>query len=456
MKQSRARLVEGAILPMILKMSVPMFFSMVGMMAFNLMDTYFVGRLGTDDLAAMSFTFPVVMIIASVAMGLGTGASSVISRAIGQADQHRVRRLTTDALVLSSLIVAIFVAIGLLTIDPLFRLMGARERSLELVRDYMIIWYLGVPFLIIPMVGNNAIRATGDTLTPSIIMAVALIVNLIFDPLLIFGIGPFPRMELTGAAIATVLSRSVTLLVSLSVLHFRDRLLTIHAGSWHEIYRSWKLILSIGLPAAGTNLIMPLAMAVITALVAKFGDDPVAALGVASRIDMFAMTPLMALGSVLSPFVGQNYGAGKYNRISYVIKRAIVFSFVFSATAYVTYLIFGYSIAELFTESESVVIIVVRFLRIVSLSTGFAGIVMMASLTFNSLHLPYHATALTVFRLLVLLIPLAILGSYFFGLNGIFFAVMIANVLAGVAALFALRRESSILMKELKSSIKPV
>jgi putative MATE family efflux protein len=201
--QTRATLIEGHIGKTLIKLTIPMIFGILGMVAFNLVDTFFIGQLGTNELAAISFTFPVVFVIGSLAMGLGMGASAVISRAIGEGDPTRVQRFTTDSLILSVLVVVVFIVIGLLTIDQVFALLGATPQVMPLIKQYMLIWYPSMIFVVIPMVGNNAIRATGDTKTPSVIMLVAVAVNIILDPLLIFGIGPFPALALAGAALAT-------------------------------------------------------------------------------------------------------------------------------------------------------------------------------------------------------------------------------------------------------------
>ncbi len=173
MPAHNSKLTEGPIVPTLIKLTLPMILGIVSMVAFNLIDTMFVGRLGDDELAAISFTFPVVMVVGGIAMGLGIGISAVVSKAIGEKNQEKVIRFTTDGLLLALLIVAIFAIIGILTIDPLFTLLGVNDKIMPLVESYMSIWYLGVIFIIVPMAGNNAIRATGDTVTPSIIMITA-------------------------------------------------------------------------------------------------------------------------------------------------------------------------------------------------------------------------------------------------------------------------------------------
>lgn len=435
-----AKLIEGPVGKTLVKLTIPMIIGIMGMVAFNLFDTFFVGQLGTIQLAAISFTFPVVFVIGSIALGLGVGASSVISRAIGEGDQHKVKRLTTDALVLSLVIVVTFVGVGLLTIEPLFRLMGASPEILPYIKQYMTIWYPGVAFVIIPMVGNSAIRATGDTKTPSMIMVAAVVVNLVLDPLLIFGIGPFPRWELQGAAVATVLARAATLAISLWVLIRREKMITFIPPRLREGIRSWKKILYVGLPAAGTNLIIPVSMGVITRLVSSYGPEAVAGLGVATRLEGFSLTVMMALCSVMVPFVGQNWGAKRVDRVESAIKYGRRFALAWGSGMFMVFLFFAGPIARLFSDNPVVVSTIVSYVVMVSVTYGLLGVLMLSGSTFNALNKPMPSAALSVLRMAILYIPLAYLGSYLWGLKGIFGAAAAANIAAGTAAYFWLRK----------------
>ena len=293
----KAVLIEGPVGKTLVNLTIPMMFGIISMVAFNLVDTLLVGRLGAMELAALSYTFPVVLVIMSVSMGLGIGASAVISVAIGEGNHQKVRRLTTDSIVLSVLIVAVFAIAGQLTIDPVFTALGAPPHILIHTRRYMRIWYFGMICVVVPMVGNNAIRASGDTTTPAIIMTTAALINLAVDPLLIFGLGPFPRLEIAGAAIATVCARTTTLIVSFYILAVRKKMLTLQIPSMRELLDSWKRILYIGIPAASTRIIIPLATGVITRLLSAYGPETVAGYGVASRIEFFRTLRGAELGS---------------------------------------------------------------------------------------------------------------------------------------------------------------
>ncbi|NJN67044.1 MAG: MATE family efflux transporter [Chloroflexaceae bacterium] len=439
-KAQKARLTEGAIGLTLVKLTIPMIFGVLGMVIFNIIDTFFVGQLGTHELAALSFTFPVVLVVSSLAMGLGVGTSAMVSRAIGEGYHARVQRLTTDSLVLSVLLSSVLVIIGLLTMDPVFRLLGATPEILPLVKQYMVIWFPGAVFMIVPMVGNNAIRATGDTKTPSYVMLVAVIINMVLDPLFIFGIGPFPRLEIAGAALTTLFARAITFVVALWVLYRRERMITITPPNLNEVLHSWKSILYIGLPTAGATMIIPLTIGVVTRLVSAYGPVAVAAFGAASRIDMFSLVIVMALSSALGPFVGQNWGAGGKERVRKAVAYGQYFSLGWGLLVFLILALAGKPIAALFNDNPNVVATMVLYFWIVPLGYGFQGVVYLSNGVLNVLHRPLYAAGLTIVQTLLLQIPLAYVGGYLFGLNGIFGAAVVANTMVGTIALVWLRR----------------
>ena len=432
--KKKALLIEGPVGKILVKLTIPMIFGIFSIVAFNLMDTFFVGRLGTDELAALSFTFPVVLVLNSLALGLGIGASAVIARAIGEGDHHRVQRLTTDSLSLAILFVAFFIVLGLLTIEPLFRLLGAPPEVMPLIKQYMTIWYPGVIFVIVPMVGNNAIRATGDTLTPGIIMFLAALTNTILDPLLIFGPGPFPRLEIVGAAIATVISRALTLLIALFVLSYREKMITFALVPFRAILSSWKQILFIGLPNAGTRIVAPLGIGIVTRLAASYGKEAVAGFGVSSRIEFFALTVVAALSAIIVPFVGQNWGAGKHDRVSLAVRYSNRFSMGWGLGTLVLLAALARPIASIFNDNPAVISTIVLYLRIVPIGYSLRGVLFLSTAALNGLRKPLHASALTLIQIFLLYVPMAFAGSRLFGLKGIFAALALSYLISGILA----------------------
>ena len=450
----REDLLSGPVAPTLARLTGPMILGMVGMVGFNMVDTYFIGKLGTEALAAISFTFPVVFIITSIALGLGMGAGSAISRAIGAGDHHLVRRLTTDGLMLAFSMVLTVAMIGLTIIKPLFSALGASAELIPLIHEYMWIWYMGVPFVVIPMVGNGAIRATGDTKTPAAIMLLAVVANVILDPLLIFGAGPIPAMGLRGAALATLVSRAITFAGALYILGGREKMISLRQPSLQEIRYSWGTILFVGLPATLTFLIMPASMAIVTRIVASFGVAAVAGFGVATRIEMLPIMFINALGSVLVPFVGQNLGAGKLARVRSAISVSHLFSLAAGAVAVAIFWCCGRGIAALFDENPDVIQVVVLYGNLVGIGWGLQGVVALSSSAFNALNKPIHSSLLSLLRMVVLYVPLAWLLSQRMGLQGVFVAALIASLIAGPMAAWWLRVAVRNLRQEQKAKLE--
>ncbi len=424
----------------LIRLSAPMVLGVAAIVLFNTVDTFFVGQLGALELAAMSFTFPVVLVVMSISMGLSIATTSVVSRTIGSGDTARVIQLTTHALILANILVFLFCVLGLLTIDPLFRALGATEDILPLIREYMIPWYLGVGFLVIPMVGNGSIRATGDTKTPSFIMVFAGVANVILDPILIFGLGPIPRMELQGAAVATVISRSLTFLAALWILHKREHLLDWSLPKMSQMWESWRQVLYIGAPAAGARMLIPLSTGVLTRMVAGYGPQAVAAYGVGQRLESLVLIGVGAFGAAMTPFIGQNFGAGQLGRVKSAFGFGVKVALVLGIGMMIVLALAARPLASLFNDDPTVVDTTVKFLWIIPVSYGLYGIANLAIETFNALNRPLHAVVLISIRLFALAIPLAWVGSRWFNIPGIFGGISAANILIGaVAYLYTMR-----------------
>ena len=438
MQKRNKILTEGPIGSMLVKLTWPMILGMLGMVIFNLTDTFFIGKVGVDELAAIGFTFPVIMLISSISMGMGIGTASLISRMIVSEKRSTVRQYAAHALALSVVVIIIFVTIGQLTLDPLFRLLGASPDILPLIKDYMVIWYWGMIFLVIPMVGNNIIRATGDTFTPGMLMLFSAIINIILDPLLIFGIGPFPELGLKGAAIATVIGRASGMIVTLYVLIRQKKLLTFHIPDLVEFFRTWKNILYIAGPAAISLLITPLSIGVLTRIIAGFGNEAIAAFGIIVRLEMLALLIIRALGSVMMVFAGQNWGLGNKTRIFQGIKIVSLFSVTWGIFVFIICMFAAQVIAGIFSSNPDVIQITAGYLVIVSFSYGFQGILMMSMGTFNGINKPFVAFGMIFIRMVGLYIPLAWFASSWIGLEGIFWAAFTANLISGAIAYLTL------------------
>ncbi len=433
-RKIEAKLTIGDIKRLLFKLTLPMMFGMFGLIAFNLVDTYFVSRLGTDELAALTFTFPVVLVINSISLGIGTGTLSVLSRAIGKGDHGEIASYATDSLSLGVIVTGIFVVAGFATIEPLFALLGASGQVMPYIKDYMSIWYAGVVFVVIPMVGNNSMRALGDTKTPGIVMMIAAIVNTALDPIFIFGWGIVPGMGVSGAALATVLSRMTTFSVAMYVLVWRDGIVSFRNITVRRTFASWKRILFIGVPNALTRIVQPLGIGIITGILSTYGIEAVAGFGVAAKIERFILIPVMALSVVMTPFVGQNYGAGRCDRVRKGMSASFRFSMALMLAMYAVLALSAKNVALLFSDDQNVVSVIVLYLRLVPLGYGAYGVLRISVSVMNALHKPFKAAAVMIAQMFFVYIPLALAGSRMFGLTGVFGALLFSYMISAAAA----------------------
>jgi MATE family, multidrug efflux pump len=440
MQSGRAKLTEGPVGRHLVDMTVPVLLGIMTMMGQALVDAWFLGRVGDRALAAHAFSFPIIMIVTSVAIGLGAGTSSVVARAIGKGDHRRARRLATDSLLLSFLITAALSCVGVLTIRPLFRALGVPADMIPMVHSFMTILYAGVPFIVVAMVGMASMRATGDTRLPAKLMVMGSLLNVVLDPILIFGLGPIPGLGLNGAAFAAMIARGTILAGALSLLRGRLDMVSFNKPDPGELRQSWKDILHVGLPAAGTNAIVPLGTALITAMIARYGPEAVAGFGVASRIESMMLVMYYAMSSIIGPFVGQNFSAGEEQRILHALRLCTAFC-VASGLVIAAGLAAGSGfLPSLFSANPNVVQVAKTFLWIAPLGYGTYGMVMVMNASFNGLGQPLPAVAVSLCRIFVIYVPLATLGMYLIGAPGIFAAYAVANILAGVMAyVWALR-----------------
>ncbi len=450
---SKPNLLQDGIPKTLLNLGVPMTLSMVLMMFAGIVDTYFLGKLGARELAVMSFAYPIITLVMSIAFGLSIGSTAAISRAVGGGDPSVVRRLATHAMALALLVVAFLSTVGIAFQGAIFRAIGAREDIIPHVSSYMTIWFGGVVFLVVPMVGNGAMVATGDSKTPAKIMAAFAAANLVLDPLLIFGVGPIPALGLRGAAIASVSARIITSLISLWVLGVRMRILDLHVPTVTELLGSWKQILSVGLPAAITNALTPISTAILTSFIAHHGSDTVAAYGLGSRLDGLFLIPSMALSMALTPFIGQNWGAHRIDRVAEALRLAERVVIVWGAMMWVFMLFVRERVARVFTSDPEVIKLASEYLFYIPLAYGATGVVSVVSSTFNAIDRAVRSTMISALRGIGLALPLAWFGGQFWGARGLFIGVACATGIAAAVAILWTR--GALQSKEKPAITKP-
>lgn len=433
-------LVQGSVKRTLFGMAFPMLAGTFTMNAYNLTDTWFVSWMGTAPLAAMGFTFPVVMLLTCVAGGLGIGVTTLMSHAVGRSDRADAARITTHGMLLMISVATVIAVAGFLTINPVFTALGADAATLPLVHQYMWIWYLGAPFMAVPMLGNGLLISSGDSKAAGRFMMVGPIVNVVLDPILMFGYLGCPALGMRGAALATVIGQAVSTTWLFFLLHKKHRLLVFKRWPAWVYLVSFRNILRLGIPNILSMILMPISSTVITWILSGFGTPAVAAIGAAQRIEMFAFVIPMALGMSLAPFVSQNLGAGRLDRIRESVTLATRFAMLYGGCIALTLFFSAPLLASIFTRDPDVVAILTMYIRIVSFGYGMMEVHRYAGIILTGLHKPISSALLNCMRVLVLLIPLSLLGARLWGIPGVFGCRLATDLLSGCLGVFWLGR----------------
>jgi putative MATE family efflux protein len=367
----------------------------------------------------MGFTFPVIALLTCVARGIGSGVTILVSHAIGRNDHADASRLVTQGVALTLAVTAVLSIGGNFLIRPVFTLLGADEQTLPLVTDYMRPWYAGAVFMTLPMLGNGILISAGDSRAASGMMIVGTVVNVILDPIMIFGYLGCPAMGIRGAALATVIAQGISTVWLLYLLGPKHKLLRWRCGQV-GIGDSLKRITRFAVPSILSMVLMPISSTVITKILSRFGQEVVAAVGAAGRMEMFAFMIPMALGISLTPFVSQNFGAGRLDRVRKAWKVVIRFALGYGALITVVFLWAAPALAAIFTDDPKVAGPLVAYLRIVSFGYGMMEVHRYCGFFLTGLHRPISATTLNAVRIVVFLIPLFYLGAYAGGIPGVF------------------------------------
>ena len=398
----------------------------------QLIEAVYLGLVGTAELAAIAFTFPLVMSLNAAVRGIGIGASSVIARAIGAGNRARGAVLTTHCLILVAVFAALCVSVGVPSARAFFELLGAQGPVLEFADAYIRVWFVGFTFFATSMVGTNLLRSAGNAAMPGIVMALGSLLQVLIGPFLIFGWAGLPALGIEGAAWSFVIARLMSFALCMYWIAVKERMLVGQLDGWLDSARQ---ILHVGLPATASNLVAPLSTAIVTRLLADFGHGVVAGFAVASRIEAVIAMVVIAVSTSVGPFVGQNWGARLFDRVRTALKLCHGFCLSWGVASALLMAISARWLVGMINDEPEVVGTATTYLLIVPLSLGFMGVMGVASACFNALGKPTPPLVLSLLRLVVVLIPLALLGRWLAGYAGVFAATAIANVTVGILAL---------------------
>ncbi len=432
---------RGNVQKLIRSMTLTLTLGAVASVVFGFVDTAFVGQLGESQLAALGYTAPVTLIGASIVLSLCLGVGIAVARA--STDKSETKRFTTDGALIAVSIAIVIMLAGLLTIKPLFYGMGATDEEMQYIIPYMTVWYIGLPAITFSMLGTNVMRGLGNAKVTAVISTVLYCIALALDPLLILGIGIFPKLGILGAAISFFIGRLSVCLFMVYILVFKSKLFDFKSLSISRLKDSAKSVFHVAVPNMLTKSIVPIGAYIITAIISGYGSSAVAGFGAGSRIVNFVLLGVNALAAVMIPFAGQNYSAEKPARMRRGFRYGLIANVAYGVLLYALLFVLAPSIARLFSSSEAVREVIVTFLRIAMAGLVFQGGMLMITSIFNAVGKPLRAAGMWVVQVFALYVPLSLILSRAMGAAGIFAALAISYTVSFAVSYLMLCRFQS-------------
>jgi putative MATE family efflux protein len=436
---SSARLVSGSIPGHLVSQTLPAIIGVAAIMSIGIVDAYFIGQLGSEALAAISFIFPVSVASTSLGVGVMVGINSVVARALGEGDFVRAARRANFGIVFACLC-GLAMGLGLwLAIDPIFAAMNAPPALMPLIREYMVPYALGFPLILAIMGFNGVLRGQGEARRTSTVGITYAAANWVLDPLLITGGFGFEGFGMAGAAYATVIGWGLGVVAGLWLL--RSTALPLDLGLLRncDLLDPAKAIVRVGLPAAFSNAINPLGLAVLTGLVALEGEAAVAGFGAAGRLQSFVIVPLLALSGAIGAIVGQNWGAGRLDRARAATLYAAGFCIAWGLLVAIVMMAGGATLARIFTDDPAVVAEFDLYLKIAAWGYAGFGLLIVGNGIMNAVDKAAFALGQSVARVFLVMLPVALLLQPAMGSAAIYTAELAANLFGAISAVLLVR-----------------
>ncbi len=318
---------EGNIPRHLMVFALPMLLGNLLQALYNTVDSIWVGRfLGPDALAAVSVGFPIIFALVALIMGVTMATTVLVSQYFGAHQPDQVVRTVNNSLLLLAVLGAAVSAAGIVLRRPLLALINTPPEIIDAATAYLGIFMSGLVPMFLYNAAGAVLRGLGDSRTPLKFLAYATGLNIVLDPVLIFGLGPFPAMGVRGAALATVIAVTVSAVSSLRYLYVTSGIVSYRPGTFRLDWDLTRLTFRIGLPAGFQQVLISLSALVVSSFVNRFGATVVAGFGAAARLDQFAFMPSMSVGLAVSALVGQNLAAGRIDRVHETVKWAVLLS----------------------------------------------------------------------------------------------------------------------------------
>ena len=421
------------------KMALPVVLSMLVSLVYNMVDTWFIAQTqNTALVAGVSLCAPMFTLMVAMGDIFGLGGSSLISRLLGQGEEKRVRHVSAfcsyGAIVWGVLVGALM----LIFRQPILHLLGASSDTMDSAMAYYSYLALGAPAIIFTLVPSNILRTEGLAVASMVGSITGTVVNIILDPIFIFGL----NMGAGGAALATVLSNVVSAVLLIVLLVTKSQRLSVRPGDCSVQGKELREILVIGVPASITNLMQSFAMTLTNRFLLPYGTENVAALGIALKVNMIVMLIMVGFAFGAQPLLGYNYGANNRERLRGLLKFDVLVQLVFSVVMTVVFLIFAPQIIRVFMSDSGVIQAGSRILRCMVITMPLMGIILVCTTLFQAAGKAMPAFLLSISRQGVALLICMVVLSAVFGFYGVILAQAAADVVSAILALVLLKRSN--------------
>ena len=438
------KLTDKPILSTLFVLSWPIMIGEGMQLMYNLADTFWVGQLGSNELAAISLSFPLIFVMFSVGVGFSIAGTTLVSQHTGAQQTEKANKSAGQILIFSVLVSILFSTIGLLFGEDLLRLMGAEPQVLDPAWEYFRIILLGAPLMFVYFIFSSVMQGVGDTKTPMTIKIGTVLINIILDPFLIFGLWIFPQLGMAGAALATIISRLIAAAIGTVILFSGTKDIKLKITDLKPDKKIIGQIIKIGSPAAVGMSALSIALTVMTYIVTAFGTYALAAWGIVSRITSLIRLPSQGFSRSTGVLVGQNLGADKDDRAESAAWTGVGVVFIIMLFLAVLNLIFAPQIISPFTKEAEVIAVATKYLRIAGFAYAFLGVQMVISGALKGAGKTLEQMFFRVFTLWVLQIPLSygLAHQAGWGVDGIWWGILLAKFLGCLTVVFWFRKGS--------------
>lgn len=415
---------------LLLSMSLPMMVSMLVQALYNVVDSVFVSRISENALTSVSLAFPVQNFMIAVSVGTAVGVNALLSKTLGEKDYEKAQKIANNAVFLAAVCYVVFLLVGIFAVAPFYLTQTKDAEIIEYGKQYLTIICIGSVGIFFQTMFERLLQSTGKTFYTMITQGTGAIINIILDPLLIFGVGIFPKMGVAGAALATIIGQIVAAILAIVFNAMHNEYITIRVGQIRPNAHIIKQIYAVGAPSIVVQAIGSVMVYGMNLILIAFSSTATAVFGVYFKLQSFIFMPVFGLNNGMVPIIAYNYGAGKKSRVVKIIKLSIAYAVGIMFVGLIILQIIPDKLLLMFNASETMLAIGVPALRIISTSFLFAGFCIVCGSVFQALGNGVYSMCVSIIRQLLVLLPVAYLLSKLGEIRYVWFAFPIAEIVS--------------------------